>query len=125
MMLSGVPNFVFAIGYTNASWTLKVDLVCEYFCRLLAYLDQRGLDAAVPEVTDAGMELQQLLDFEAGYVRRALHELPKQGTRSPWHLSMNYAKDARNLRDGPIEDEAIRFFAARGEPARDPATVPA
>jgi monooxygenase len=27
MMLSGVPNFAFTIGYTNASWTLKADLV--------------------------------------------------------------------------------------------------
>jgi cation diffusion facilitator CzcD-associated flavoprotein CzcO len=33
MMLSGVPNFALAVGYTNASWTLKVDLVCEHFLR--------------------------------------------------------------------------------------------
>ena len=31
MMLDAVPNMAFAIGYTNSSWTLRVDLVTEYF----------------------------------------------------------------------------------------------
>jgi cation diffusion facilitator CzcD-associated flavoprotein CzcO len=123
MMLSGVPNLVFGIGYTNASWTLKIDLVCEYLCRLLAYVDERGLDAAVPEPTDPDMETQPLLDFEAGYVLRAIDRLPKQGEREPWYLAQNYFKDARYLRRGEIEDGEMRFFAAgqanagRGEQA--------
>ena len=111
MMLSGVPNFVFAVGYTNSSWTLKVDLVCEYFCRLLGQLDRLGADAAEATVTDPGMEVRPLLDFGAGYVLRALEQLPKQGTDYPWYLTMNYAKDARYLRTAPL-DEDMRFFSA-------------
>jgi cation diffusion facilitator CzcD-associated flavoprotein CzcO len=113
LMLSGVPNFVYAIGYTNSSWTLKVDLVCEYFCRLLAHADATGNDAFVAELNDADMPLRPLLDFEAGYVMRALDRLPKQGEREPWFLAQNYFKDARYLREGDVTDDAMRFFAAR------------
>ena len=117
MMLSGVPNLVYAIGYTNASWTLKIDLVAEHFCRLLAHLDERGLDAAVPEPRDPDMKTQPLLDFEAGYVLRSIDQLPKQGEREPWFLAQNYFKDARYLRRGDVEDGEMRFFAATGEDA--------
>ncbi len=116
MMLGGVPNFAFAIGYTNSSWTLKVDLVCEHFCRLIAHADTHGQDACVAEV-DPAMETQPLLDFRAGYVLRALDQLPKQGVAEPWHLAMNYAKDAKYLRRGPVTDEALRFFRAAPVPA--------
>ena len=112
MMLSGVPNFAYAIGYTNASWTLKVDLVCEYFCRLIEHTDATGADAAVPEVRDPEMPTRPLLDFQAGYVLRALDRLPKQGERAPWFLAQNYYKDARYLREGDVADDAMRFFKA-------------
>jgi len=123
MMLSGVPNFVYAIGYTNASWTLKIDLVCEYLCRLLAHLDKRGLDAAVPDPQNPEMQTQPLIDFEAGYVLRAIDQLPKQGEHEPWYLAQDYFKDARYLRRGDVEDGEMGFFAAgegaaaAGEPA--------
>ena len=117
MMLSGIPNFVYAIGYTNASWTLKVDLVCEYFCRLLAHLDGHGHDACVPEVADPEMARQPLLDFQAGYVLRALDRFPQQGERQPWHLVQSYAKDVKYLRKGEVADEAMRFWSA-GERAQ-------
>ncbi len=120
LMLSGVPNFVFAIGYTNASWTLKVDLVCEYFCRLLEHTDRHGHDACVAEVTDPEMPLQPLLDFKANYVLRALDRLPKQGEQAPWLLAMNVFKDARYLRHGRVDDGPMRFFSAtRGAAGRD------
>ena len=112
MMLSGVPNLVYAIGYTNASWTLKIDLVCEHFCRLLAHLDKAGLDAAVPVPRDPDMQTQPLLDFEAGYVLRSIDQLPKQGEREPWYLAQDYFKDARYLRRGDVEDGEMQFFAA-------------
>jgi cation diffusion facilitator CzcD-associated flavoprotein CzcO len=109
MMGSGVPNFAFAIGYTNSSWTLKVDLVCEHLCRLLAHMDEHGYDAAVPVNEDAEMPTRPLLDFQAGYVLRSLHALPKQGTRAPWHLAMDYREDVAHLRHGPVADPALRF----------------
>ncbi len=111
MMLSGVPNFVYAIGYTNASWTLKVDLVCEYLCRLLAELDTRpDADACVPQPDDPGMATRPLLDFQAGYVLRALDQFPQQGEEQPWLLPMSYYKDVKNLRRGPVDDGAMKFI---------------
>ena len=76
MMLSDVPNFAFAIGYTNSSWTLKVDLVCEYFGRLLAYMDEHGYASCRPHNDDPTLTTRPLLDFGAGYVTA-------HGTRAP------------------------------------------
>ena len=110
MMLSGVPNLAFAIGYTNASWTLKCDLTCEYVCRLLNHMDERGYGQCVPECRDSVAE-EPLIDFSSGYVLRALDQLPKQGSKRPWRLHQNYPLDLRDLRYGPIEDGALRFSA--------------
>jgi cation diffusion facilitator CzcD-associated flavoprotein CzcO len=110
MMLSGVPNFVFAVGYTNASWTLKVDLVCEHFCRLLAEAAARGSRGVVPVLADPAMETEPLLDFKAGYVQRSLHLLPRQGSRAPWQLAQNYWRDVRYLRRAPLDDGALSFL---------------
>jgi cation diffusion facilitator CzcD-associated flavoprotein CzcO len=109
MMLSGVPNFAFAVGYTNASWTLKVDIVCEYVCRLIAHMDACGYDECVPVNDDPTLAEQPLLDFTAGYVLRSLDQFPKQGDRAPWQLRQDYAKDRKELRVGPVQDGAMRF----------------
>ena len=116
MMLSGVPNLVYMIGYTNASWTLKVDLVAEYVVRLLRHLRDHGLGVAVPE-RDPDVEEAPFLDFGAGYVQRSIDELPKQGTRAPWRLAMNYAIDAVALRRSRVDDDAIRFVPVAGRSA--------
>ncbi|SHN43404.1 flavin-containing monooxygenase [Cryptosporangium aurantiacum] len=109
MMLSGVPNLAFAIGYTNSSWTLKVGLLCEYFCRLLGHMDTHGYDTCVPVVPDPDMPTRPLLDFDAGYVKRSLDQLPRQGLTAPWLMSMNYQADVKLLRNGPVTDPALRF----------------
>jgi cation diffusion facilitator CzcD-associated flavoprotein CzcO len=109
MMLDGVPNLAFAVGYTNASWTLKVDLVSEYVCRLLAHMDATGTSTCVPELTDPSVVEEPLLDFTAGYVLRSLDQLPKQGSKLPWHLRQNYPLDLVELRHGGVEDGTMRF----------------
>jgi monooxygenase len=111
MMLSGVPNCAFTVGYTNASWTLKADLTSEYVCRLLAHMDAHGYDKSVPEVTDPSVEEAPLLDFTSGYVLRSLDQFPKQGSKEPWKLRQNYVLDRRAIRNGPLEDGAMRFSA--------------
>ena len=118
MMLSGVPNFSMVIGYTNASWTLKADLVNRYVCRLLQHLDRSGLAVATPLAPPEGADLP-FLDLAAGYVQRSLAQLPKQGGRTPWMLHQNYLRDVRLMRRGPLEDEGIAFSAvpARAERA--------
>jgi len=112
MMLSGVPNFAFAFGYTNSSWTLKVGLLCEHFCRLLSHMDARGHDIARPEFGDPGIETRPMLDFAAGYVQRALDRMPKQGSGEPWRVSMNYYYDVERLREGSVDDPNLHFASS-------------
>ncbi len=115
-MLSGVPNLAAVFGYTNASWTLKADLVCEYVCRLLNHMRRRGYSAVVPR-RDPAVGEEPLIDFSSGYVQRALDMLPKQGSRRPWKLRQNYALDLAALRFGAVDDGVLEF-TRRGPPSR-------
>jgi monooxygenase len=108
MMLSGVPNMVFTVGYANASWTLKADLTSEYVCRLLGHMDAHGYKRCMPEV-DPSVSEQPLLDFTSGYVQRSLEHFPKQGSKEPWKLRQNYVVDIRTIRRGRLDDGAMRF----------------
>jgi monooxygenase len=120
MMLTGVPNFLYAVGYINASWTLKVDLICEHFCRLLALMDEHDYACCVPASPDPDAPTRPLLDFGAGYVLRSVHEFPRQGTTPPWQLNMDYLRDRKLLLDGPVGDH-MRFF--HRTTARTPAAL--
>ncbi len=115
MMASGVPNLAFTVGYTNASWTLKVELTCEFVCRLLNHMDAHGLAASVPEVNDPSIREEPIIDFSSGYVRRSIEQLPKQGSREPWRLKQNYLLDSRMIRRAPLDDGSLRFSAAGRE----------
>jgi monooxygenase len=105
MMLSGIPNMALALGYTNASFTLKTDLVAEHICRLLNYMDAHGYRAATPRAPDPSVATVPFIDLKSGYVLRSIDQLPKQGVRRPWRLHQNYAADIRLLKHGPIDDE--------------------
>lgn len=109
MMLSGVPNLAFALGYTNASWTLKVDLVSDYLCRLLNHMDARGYRIAKPLAPSPDEPTEPFLDLQSGYVARSLHLLPRQGSRTPWRLHQNYARDVLLFKTSSLEDEGIAF----------------
>ncbi len=119
MMLSGVPNFAVALGYTNASWTLKCDLTHEYVCRLLNHMDEQGHRQCTPEINDPTVTPEPMIDFTSGYVQRAIHMFPKQGSKAPWRLHQNYARDIFTIRFGDIEDEAMVF--SNPAPDRTPA----
>ena len=109
MMLSGVPNFAFSIGYTNASWTLKCDLTCEYVCRLLAHMEANGHQQCMTQNRDPSISELPFIDFSSGYVLRSIDKFPKQGSKAPWRLHQNYPLDILSLKFGSIEDEAIVF----------------
>jgi cation diffusion facilitator CzcD-associated flavoprotein CzcO len=119
MMLDGVPNYAFTVGYTNASWTLKADLTAEYVCRLLAHMDRQGMDQCVPINDDRSVTTEPLIDFSSGYVQRSIAAFPQNGSRAPWKLRQNYAYDLMKLRHGPVTDEAMRF-STRPSPAERP-----
>jgi monooxygenase len=108
MMLGGVPNLAFALGYPNASWTLKIGLVGEYVSRLLALMDDQGHDTACA-VPDPAMGTRPLIDLASGYVRRSAAELPKQGDVGPWRASTGYGQDVRLLRRGPVVDRYLHL----------------
>lgn len=110
-MLSGVPNLALAIGYTNASWTLKIDLLNDYVVRLLRHLDATGNDIATPSApaVDDVDALDPLIDLQAGYVLRSVDLLPRQGPRVPWRLHQNYPRDVWLLRHRPVDDDGLQF----------------
>jgi hypothetical protein len=102
-----------AFGYTNASWTLKCDLTCEYVCRLLNHMQAGGYEHCMPEDPGPGVVRQPFIDFNSGYVLRWIDSFPKQGPKAPWRLYQNYALDILALKFGKLEDGTLRFTGTR------------
>jgi monooxygenase len=121
LMFDGVPNLASAFGYTNASWTLKCDLTCEYVCRLINQMDKSGLRQCTPRNTDPSVTAEPWVNFSSGYFQRALHKLPKQGSKLPWKLHQNYARDLMLLRYGKLDDGVLQFSNPQREPLRQAA----
>ncbi|MBA2763381.1 MAG: NAD(P)/FAD-dependent oxidoreductase [Thermoleophilaceae bacterium] len=112
MMFSGIPNAAVTFGYTNASWTLKADLVAQHICRLLQHMDANGYTQVTPRWSGAALPEDPFIDLASGYVLRSAAEFPKQGPRSPWRLHQNYARDILLLRHRDVDDAALEFSAA-------------
>jgi monooxygenase len=111
MMLDGVPNMAFALGYTNNSWTLKVDLVAKYTIRLLGFMREHKYAVVTPRLPAGGVKTSPYIDMSSGYFERARHMLPQQGEDAPWRIRQEYFKDAA-LYKGPIDTQALEFKAA-------------
>ncbi len=118
MMLEGVPNMALAIGYTNASWTLKCELTCEYVTRLLTHMHERGLRQCTPRNDDPSVTHEPLLPLTSGYVTRAAGRMPKQGSRFPWKVYQSYLKDHRAMRRSDVVDDVMRFTNPAPGPSR-------
>ena len=121
MMLQGVPNLAFAIGYTNASWTLKCELTCDFVVRLLRHLHERGLRQCTPTEGHGAAGSDPLFGLSSGYVQRALDRFPRQGAADPWRVHQNYLRDWRLIRRQGVEDDAL----VCSNPAPAPALAPA
>ena len=113
VMLSGVPNMAACIGYTNASWTLRADLVARWVCRLLRHMDHRRARQVTPRVKDPAMGELPLLDLTSGYVQRAAALFPKQGSKTPWNLRQNYLIERFTLGMGSLDDDALEYSSPR------------
>jgi cation diffusion facilitator CzcD-associated flavoprotein CzcO len=110
VLIEGVPNAAAVFGYTNASWTLKADLACEYTCRLLNHMDAHGYTQVVAHAAAADRGTGSVLSsLNSGYVRRGNDRLPRQGTHGPWKVRNDYVRDAPMLRRAPIEDGILEF----------------
>ena len=108
MMMSGVPNFALAFGYTNNSWTLKTDLTANLVCRILNYMDRKGYEVVVPTVP-GDIQEEEFLPLDSGYMKRAIHILPKNGSRRPWRVYQNYLMDMLLTRFGRVRDRHLVF----------------
>ncbi|MES2033802.1 MAG: NAD(P)/FAD-dependent oxidoreductase [Pseudomonadota bacterium] len=121
IMYSDIPNLATSFGYTNASWTLKCDLTCEYVTRLLNHMDKTGLRQATPRNTDPNLGEEPWLDFSSGYVQRTIDKFPKQGSKKPWKQNQNYALDLMLLKYGAVTDEVMEFSNPKPKAGAKPA----
>jgi cation diffusion facilitator CzcD-associated flavoprotein CzcO len=110
-MCSGTPNMFACLGYTNASWTLKVDLSNQYACRLINHIDRNGHDYCMPEAGDHLVDAP-LLNLSSTYIQRSVDSFPKQATKVPWKLYQNFIYDNLSLRFTPVTDDSIKFKKA-------------
>jgi cation diffusion facilitator CzcD-associated flavoprotein CzcO len=124
-LYSDLPNLASVFGYTNASWTLKADLLCGYVCRLLNYMEKHGYDTCTPRNTDPTLERLPLVDFSSGYFQRSMDKLPRQGSRRPWQAYQNYVRDIIALQLAPIDDGVLEFTARPTQPERSATAPPA
>ena len=114
MMYSDMPNLASALGYINASWTLRSELTANYVCRLLSYMDRHGYTQCTPRRPDGSIADKPVLDLTSGYVQRAIDTLPRQGSRKPWKIYQNYARDLLSVRFSRVNDRTMEF-TRRGE----------
>ena len=123
MMLEDVPNAAIVMGYTNASYTLKADLTSTFVCRLLNYMRRHDYTACCPRNHEETIEREPIINFTSGYIQRAIHKLPKQGSRSPWRLYQNYFLDLVTLGYGSIADSTMEFSSSKPQDEPSPPKV--
>jgi cation diffusion facilitator CzcD-associated flavoprotein CzcO len=109
VMMSGVPNFASVFGYINASWTLKADLICNYVCRLLNFMDRKGVRQVTPNPVGESAVAPFVENFSSGYIQRALASWPKQGQKKPWRVYQNYFRDTISLKWTRVDEEGLEF----------------
>ncbi len=109
LMMSGVPNFASVFGYINASWTLKADLICAYVCRLLNFMEKRGVRQVTPTCDGETATAPFVEHFSSGYIQRGLAFAPKQGSRPPWRVHQNYLRDLLALGGSRFDENVLRF----------------
>ena len=109
VLFSGLPNLAVVFGYINASWTLKADLICNYVCRLLNFMDSKGMRQVTPNSGDETPVAPFVENFSSGYMQRALERWPKQGRKGPWRVHQNYFRDFIGLKLASVDDGALEF----------------
>jgi monooxygenase len=123
VMMSGVPNFASVFGYINASWTLKADLICNYVCRILNFMDRKGVRQVTPTPVGENAVAPFVENFSSGYIQRALASWPKQGRNKPWRVYQNYFRDTITLKWTRVDDEGLEFSNPVGAKQPKPVAI--
>lgn len=109
-MLAGVPNLALSLGYVNASWTLRSDLIAQYVCRLVNEMHAKGWRSCTPHLRPSdALTDESVMPLSSGYVARVASMLPRQGDKHPWRTAHGYVRDVVTLRYAPIEDGVLRI----------------
>ncbi|MCS6935818.1 MAG: NAD(P)/FAD-dependent oxidoreductase [Chitinophagales bacterium] len=109
VMISNIPNFAFTVGYTNASWTLKCDLSSRFVTKVLNYMRKKGKQVVTPRFDPKRFKPEPLIDFSSGYIQRALHLVPRQGSAHPWKIYQSYLRDLISLEWESVADEFLEY----------------
>jgi cation diffusion facilitator CzcD-associated flavoprotein CzcO len=114
LMFTGVPNLLQVFGYYRSSYTLRVDLIGDFLCRLFKYMESRGVDVVTPQLRSEETEMTlapwvEPEHFNPGYMNRSVHLLPKQGSRDPWRNELSYYVEKETLPAADFEDGSLRF----------------
>ena len=102
MMFTGVPNMLWIFGYFRASWTLRVDLLGDFVCRLLNHMKAKGKQRVEVRLRpeDREMKLLPWMDpenFNPGYLMRSMHLLPKRGEKAEWQHTQDYWREKNEI----------------------------
>ncbi len=116
VMFENLPNMAMVFGYTNASWTLKADLISRFVCRLLNHMETTGKQQVVPKNDNSNIEKRPFIDMQSGYISRIREQLPKQGSIRPWKLYQNYFLDMSLLRLASLDDPALEYSSPESAP---------
>ena len=124
ILYEGVPNMAWVFGYLRTSWTMRADLLGDFVCRLLNHMDAKGVSVVTPRLRaeDEGMPLRPFVDpenFNAGYLLRGLHLLPKQGDHAPWVFTQDYYREKDEIPGADLDDGTLVYETAPVSAPRD------
>ncbi len=109
VMFEDLPNMGMVFGYTNASWTLKADLISSYVCRLLKHMDEKGVRQVTPRNHNASIKRLPFINMQSGYISRVKDQIPQQGDERPWKLYQNYFLDMTLLKMASMDDPSLEY----------------
>ena len=114
ILFSGVPNLAWVFGYLRTSWTMRADLVANFGCRLLNHMAELGVESVTPQLRDEDKDMPALPfvadeNFNAGYLQRQMHILPKQGDRQPWIFSQDYYTEKDEILGADLDDGTLIY----------------
>jgi monooxygenase len=127
MMFTGVPNMVWVMGYFRASWTLRVDMLGDFVCKLLKHMDKRGVrrvDVALRD-EDHNMPLSDWIEsenFNPGYLMRGIKQMPRRGDKPEWRHNQDYWAEKEEIPAIDLESSEFLYDGSRaGKRVKEPA----